>query len=793
MEVGGALTRPRAFSFNNSALAFKLFSSGIYNSKIEAILRELACNARDAHVAAGKADTPFEIHLPTAFDPTFRLNDFGTGLKYIEGGCKQCHGVGLVETQHGDTPCPDCDGTGDYDAVISLYCIYFASDKNDSNEFIGAMGIGSKSPFCYDEKGGGFSITNRYEGVTRIYQAAVHNGFPTVVLQSKEDTPDSPNGVEISLPVKIGDIWEFENKARSVFEFFSPLPIFNKEISINKQIYTIRTEKWGLRDNTVSTISGLRAIQGIVPYDVGDIDISRMNTHQRRISEMELDIFLPIGDLEVTASREFIQLDERTVGNILKALDGVHEGMLEEIKKKIDQCAAVWEARLQIYDLTSRGGSLGKIVNDAYNNGLLLGNYSHFTMSDEMAVVNKSDYEGIQLTQYSYNFRAEKRAKKESLFSFNAASVKNMRDRIAEDPTCRKNYDVRVEVEPKVAFVINDLKVSADKYIGYFLQCAVDRGGKTLVYCVNRQNKSVDMSTVMSQGLTMMEKLGNPPVTLASELKARYGEFVDTPREKGVAIPRQRRNVSVLVNEVPHPRRGSAGWAKAWDKADNDVIDLPGMKYYVITDGSGSGHESTGFYKAREFVRFVNSVRESNLLDVPVYGLKANSKLIEGADWKPYMPAVWAAVKKHMTPAREQRMTMVDCIGNFSTSWDFVFDYMTEHPMDAESPVQQFVVKLNKAKESRTKAEGTALQSVLQVAAARNKYTMPQRVVIDFGKKWDEVKEFYPMMKYTGRSSWMAGTIEEAVVVTNYFKLEDANREAQSSINDNIKEMTAYV
>jgi hypothetical protein len=68
------------FRIRNSAKAFSILSSGLYANKVRAIIRELSCNAIDSHTAAGKADTPFDVHLPNSLEPWFAIRDYGTGL-----------------------------------------------------------------------------------------------------------------------------------------------------------------------------------------------------------------------------------------------------------------------------------------------------------------------------------------------------------------------------------------------------------------------------------------------------------------------------------------------------------------------------------------------------------------------------------------------------------------------------------------------------------------------------------------------------------------------------------------
>ena len=44
----------KEFNIKRTSKAFQILSSGLYSNKILAIVRELSCNAWDAHVAAAK-------------------------------------------------------------------------------------------------------------------------------------------------------------------------------------------------------------------------------------------------------------------------------------------------------------------------------------------------------------------------------------------------------------------------------------------------------------------------------------------------------------------------------------------------------------------------------------------------------------------------------------------------------------------------------------------------------------------------------------------------------------------
>ena len=76
----GGIQSESTFTIKTTAKAFDILSSGLYTDPITAIIRELSCNAYDAHVAAGKPDIPFEIHIPTRLEPYFSVKDDGIGL-----------------------------------------------------------------------------------------------------------------------------------------------------------------------------------------------------------------------------------------------------------------------------------------------------------------------------------------------------------------------------------------------------------------------------------------------------------------------------------------------------------------------------------------------------------------------------------------------------------------------------------------------------------------------------------------------------------------------------------------
>ena len=134
------------FKIAMSAHAFKVLSSQVYGNPTLATIRELICNAVDAHRKAGKLHVPVQVQAPSRLDPRFIVKDFGTGLS------------------------PE--------AVVTLYTTYFASDKNDSDELIGGLGIGAKAPFSNRTAGSAKTI---FASAALPNSSSTATGSPAVI------------------------------------------------------------------------------------------------------------------------------------------------------------------------------------------------------------------------------------------------------------------------------------------------------------------------------------------------------------------------------------------------------------------------------------------------------------------------------------------------------------------------------------------------------------------------------------------------------------------------------------
>ena len=344
----------------SNAKMMKLLSDSLYSDKISAVIRELSTNAWDSHVKAGNQN-PFTIQLPNDADPTFRIRDYGTGM----------------------TP----------EAVESMYNTYGASDKTETNDQQGCMGLGSKSPFAYTTS---FVTVSYYNGTKVTWlNAPNEKGLYNIQRMAVEKTSE-PNGLEISFSVDKYDINEFQDKAS---EIYRPFPVKPNVIGGTKAFkpkeyrYLLQSEdgSWQLREADYGERNSF-VIMGFIEYPIDLSEFKDHNESDRRhygyrntyqqLLNMGFNLHMNIGDVEMDISREGLQYTKATVQTIKNKLDQVLAEIKEQFTKKLAGCENLWEARC-LYGEMFRG--------NLRNIGNLLS-------------LSKIEYEGVELTETDIYF-----------------------------------------------------------------------------------------------------------------------------------------------------------------------------------------------------------------------------------------------------------------------------------------------------------------------------------------------------------------------------------------------------
>jgi len=350
----GGVQAESAFTIKTNALSFSILSSGLYTDPEMAIVRELSCNAYDAHVAANNQDTPFEIHLPNELEPFLSIKDYGIGLsdEDIQGATVPV----MVENAMGEmVHLTDENNDLRFNRTGGLYTTYFDSTKTNSNDFIGALGLGSKSPFSYTDA---FEVISRHNGKKRTYAIFLNEeGIPTVAKMGEIDT-DEHSGLEVKIAIKQSDFRRFVTKTATALKYFPIKPVVRGALHFEFDAipeYNIQTEKWMISPSNWG--SSITAVQGNVAYRV---DATQIKEHLdenmvKLVNNSTIVIYFNIGDLEVSANREEIRYDKRSMDAIVARLKKVSDEFTQEVEKKIGKInTKYWYACIELNELSRK-------------------------------------------------------------------------------------------------------------------------------------------------------------------------------------------------------------------------------------------------------------------------------------------------------------------------------------------------------------------------------------------------------------------------------------------------------
>ena len=291
--IGGMA--PINFSISNSAEFFHILSSTLYSDQILAVVREVLCNAWDAHIAAGVTDKPIQI---TIKDGKLIIKDSGHGI--------------------------DPDDMGD------LYATYGGTNKKNDGNQTGGFGLGCKAPFAYTEH---FEVQSCHKGIKTIYNisrsCAKIMGVPSIIPIVSLPTEDTGLQVTITLQTKdINRFTELVNRIVYEGEMFATLN--------GNQLKTLGFVPEGnnnyLAYNTSSqlNISGRDRISiryGNVIYTISNVPDQIAYEYELIVDQLRklsnnssyfLLIQAPANSISVTPSRESLSMQEHTINTLRK-------------------------------------------------------------------------------------------------------------------------------------------------------------------------------------------------------------------------------------------------------------------------------------------------------------------------------------------------------------------------------------------------------------------------------------------------------------------------------------------
>lgn len=169
--IGGEKTID--FGISNDAAFFQILSSTLYTNQILAVVREVLCNAWDAHIEAGKTDMPIQVSIK---NNELIIKDFGKGIPK--------------------------------DMMGQIYGTYGQSTKKTNGQVTGGFGLGCKAPFAYTDHFEVISCNNGLKTIYRISKSSAQTegkpGITPIVTVPTDET-----GLAVKINLNSGDVTNF--------------------------------------------------------------------------------------------------------------------------------------------------------------------------------------------------------------------------------------------------------------------------------------------------------------------------------------------------------------------------------------------------------------------------------------------------------------------------------------------------------------------------------------------------------------------------------------------------------
>lgn len=300
----------QSFGISESAEFFNILSNTLYSDKILAVVREVLCNAWDAHIASGRTHLPVEVTLTHT---ELTIKDRGTGIKKA--------------------------------LMHSTYCVYGNSTKQNDGEQTGGFGLGCKAPFAYVNH---FEVINCREGEKTIYRISKSNGEVGGKPGMMEilNVPSDETGIQVKMSIQERD----ENRFNKLIRLIAAAGEMNVHLNGQKlDVLPFSETKEGylITKNLVADYNSQARIfvrYGNVIYPIERTDayklvynqvsevLERLPGHNYHTIIWRLILQAKPHTISVTPSRESLSMTDHTI----ETIDGLLKDFLEKRSQRFD-------------------------------------------------------------------------------------------------------------------------------------------------------------------------------------------------------------------------------------------------------------------------------------------------------------------------------------------------------------------------------------------------------------------------------------------------------------------------
>ena len=558
--VSNTLPNTTQYSIKASAKAFKILSDGLYSDKIAAPIRELSTNAYDAHVAQGNTHTPFDVHLPSVAEPWFAIRDYGIGMSKQE--------------------------------LQTTYTTYFDSNKTHSNDFVGCMGLGSKTPFTLSDAFTVTSIKNNKKTTVINY---LDEDVPNFSIISEENT-DEASGTEIKFtPSEANTYDKLRESAQRILGYFDVIP--NLTIGSTKEEVKVPTKRlegkdWYYVDSQLAHSDSI-ILMGNVAYPFNFCDVSDdfekkygwSNTYEYRRLVSNLVFRVPIGNLDITASREEIGWTHEGREYMVNFVERVNNEIKDIMNEQLNDCENFWDARILFNSMV---GYNEEYYSDIDRNGS--GSIGHFKWTEQLS------WNGMDVSERYGDVSKNPNLEKMDYRLFWLGSPKRNRYRGADLVNRRSDVHGIIPFDADVEFFQNDLPTGSVSRINHYVR--------------ENKNKVVLMfNEFTNKERKYLKLIGYPnKIRVTSELEK----------------PPSNRNTSTTTkdNVIAYEKTDDYAWNPAgnWSSEEEIALNTKNTIYYVpIRNWKVYFHDSE-YSNTCKLDTLLGKIIEQD--DVKIYGIK---------------------------------------------------------------------------------------------------------------------------------------------------------------------------
>jgi hypothetical protein len=303
--IGGG--KAQAFQLSDSAEFFTILSNTLYRDKQRAVVREVICNAWDAHIVSGKTDVPVEVMLS---DNEMIIRDFGPGIAD--------------------------------DRIVPIYCVFGGTTKVKDETQNGGFGLGSKAPFAYSDH---FSVTSCHNGFKTVYAISrggiETEGRPDIRAMVKVPTEDT--GITVTIPIKEqNDVTKLREHIWRVAKEGGMLVSLNGDLLHRYNYSKARKLGFAVVGDLNLHESHVYVLYGTVLYPLTTVD-QALSDKVKKIANIGAPgihiLIAKPSTIGVTPSREALSYTEKTTAALHEMLDKVIRFYSHGIPCKVAQIA----------------------------------------------------------------------------------------------------------------------------------------------------------------------------------------------------------------------------------------------------------------------------------------------------------------------------------------------------------------------------------------------------------------------------------------------------------------------